>query len=339
MCKFLGTGVLLLSQLFCGLCFVQAEQQWVTYEGTAGPGKGKHVVFITGDEEYRSEEAAPMLAQILAKHHGFKCTVLFAIDPETGTIDPNNQTNIPGMHLLSTADLVVLFTRFRELPDEEMKHFDEYFQSGRPVLGLRTSTHGFNYSRNPASPYARYTWRNSGPDWEGGFGKEVFGETWHTHHGKHKHESTRGVLNNEQQANPILNGIKDLWGPTDVYAIRSLPENATVLVYGQVLTGMKSDDPPVVGAQNEPMMPVVWTREYTQPNGKKNRILCNTFCSSIDLVCEDLRRLFVNGAYWCTGLEDKIPEKAEVSYVTPYKPTFYGFNSFQKGLKPADFAW
>ncbi|MEZ5951464.1 MAG: hypothetical protein R3C12_20055 [Planctomycetaceae bacterium] len=103
-----------------------------------------------------------MLAQILAQHHGFKCTVLFSIDPETGEIDPKNQTNIPGMHLLPSADLVVLFTRFRELPDEQMKYFDDYFRAGKPIVGLRTATHGFNYSRNKNSPYFKYVARRPG---------------------------------------------------------------------------------------------------------------------------------------------------------------------------------
>ena len=40
------------------------------YEGTEGPGKGKHIVFLAGDHEYRSEESLPELARILAKHHG-----------------------------------------------------------------------------------------------------------------------------------------------------------------------------------------------------------------------------------------------------------------------------
>ena len=71
------------------------SKQWVTIEGSDGPGKGKHVVFISGDEEYRSEEALPMLAEVMATH-GFKCTVLFAIDPETGDVAPDCQTNIPG---------------------------------------------------------------------------------------------------------------------------------------------------------------------------------------------------------------------------------------------------
>lgn len=315
------------------------EPKWVVYEGTKGPGAGKHIVFISGDEEYRSEEACPMLAQILAKHHGFKCTVLFSIDPETGTIDPKNQTNIPGLNLLKTADLVVLFTRFRELPDSDMQHFDDYFRSGKPIIGLRTSTHAFAYSRDKESPYYKYTWNHKGPEWTGGFGKEVLGETWVNHHGIHKGESTRGILNEKETSHPILRGVKDLWGPTDVYGIRSLPAGTTPLVYGQVLAGMKADDPPVAGSKNEPMMPVAWIREYKQADGSQNRIFCNTFCSSIDLVSEDLRRLIVNAAYWGVGLEDKIPAKANVDYVTPYEPLFYGFDAFKKGVKPADLAW
>src|SRR5271167_1524841 len=97
------------------------ENPWVVYSGGDGPGKGKHIVLVSGDEEYRSEEALPQLGKILAKHHGFKCTVLFAIDPKDGTINPN-VSDIPGLEALRTADLLVLFTRFRNLPDEQMKH-------------------------------------------------------------------------------------------------------------------------------------------------------------------------------------------------------------------------
>jgi hypothetical protein len=99
----------------------QLPKQWVKYEGSEGPGKGKHIVLISGDEEYRSEEALPMLGQILAKKYGFTCTVLFATDPKTGEIDALNATNIPGLENLKKADLMVLFTRFRELPDSQMK--------------------------------------------------------------------------------------------------------------------------------------------------------------------------------------------------------------------------
>ena len=49
----------------------------VVYQGHDGPGQGKQIVLIAGDHEYRSEEMLPALGRILAKHHGFKCSVFF----------------------------------------------------------------------------------------------------------------------------------------------------------------------------------------------------------------------------------------------------------------------
>ena len=204
-----------------------ADDKWVTYEGQDGPGKGKRVVLISGDEEYRSEEALPMLGKLLAVRHGFTCTVLFAQDPETGEIDPTNQTNIPGMHQLEDADLVILGLRFRELPDKDMKHFDDYLKAGKPIIALRTSTHAFNYSRDKDSPFAKYSFNAKG-EWKGGFGQHVLGETWVNHHGGHGRESTGGVVREENAGHPILKGVKDVWGPTDVYGVVHLPDDATV---------------------------------------------------------------------------------------------------------------
>ena len=133
----------------------QNTDLWVEYQGGEGPGAGKHIVLVGGDEEYRSEESLPMLGQILSIHHGFRSTVLFAINPDTGEIDPEVQTNIPGLHHLEEADMMILFTRFRELPDEQMKYIIDYTNAGKPVMGLRTATHAFNYTRNLDSPYAR----------------------------------------------------------------------------------------------------------------------------------------------------------------------------------------
>ena len=75
-----------------------------------GHSKGKNIVLISGDEEYRSEESLPQLAKILSMYHGFHCTVLFAINPKDGTIDPNQLNNIPGLEALDSADLMVILT-------------------------------------------------------------------------------------------------------------------------------------------------------------------------------------------------------------------------------------
>src|SRR5215204_1907594 len=116
-----------LSQLAVAGCVTAKD--WVVYEGKEGPGKGKHIVLLSGDDEYRSEEALPMLGKILAQRHGFKCTVLFPIDAQ-GNIDPSSQTNIPGMEVLDSADLCLMSLRFRELPDAQMKHFIDYLNAG-----------------------------------------------------------------------------------------------------------------------------------------------------------------------------------------------------------------
>ena len=309
-------------------------KDWVDYEGKEGPGKGKHIVFIAGDEEYRSEEGLPMLARILAARQGFNCTVLFSINPADGTIDPNNQTNIAGMETLKTADLLVIQLRFRELPDERMKFFVDYFNAGKPILAIRTATHAFQYSRNKQSPYAKFDWQSK--EWPGGFGQQVLGETWVSHHGSHGKESTRGVLNQQFKDHPILRGVEDIWGPTDVYGIVHLPKDAQVLVYGQVLEGMKPTDKPVAGPKNDPMMPLIWIRDYTGEGGKSSRIFCSTIGAAVDLESEGLRRLFVNAIYWGLGMEGRIPAKASVDYVGEYRPTIFAPNKFKRGVKPSD---
>lgn len=301
--------------------------------GGAGPGAGRHVVLVAGDEEYRSEEALPMLAQVLAERHGFRCTVSFATDPESGAIDPTAVASQPGLAALETADLLVLFTRFREWPDADMAHFVRYVESGKPIVGIRTATHAFHYERDPESPYARYDWRSEA--WPGGFGRQVLGETWVSHHGVHGSQSTRGVLEPAQAAHPILRGVRDLWGPTDVYGIRELPADAIVFVRGQVLDGMTPDSKPIEGSQNEPMMPLVWLRERPLADGVTQRVFCSTIGASTDLECEDLRRLFVNAVYWGIGLD--VPERADVAPVTPYEPTPFGFGTHRKGVRAAEY--
>src|SRR5262249_19585428 len=157
------------------------------YSPPQGSANGKHVVLLSGDEEYRSEESLPQLGKILSQRHGFQCTVLFSQDAD-GTIDPDNQANVPGMHLLAKPHLVVNQFRFRELPDADMKHFVDYLDAGRPMIVVRTATHAFSYTRNKQSPYASWSHDQRG----GGFGGMTVGESWTFHHGEHGKESTRG---------------------------------------------------------------------------------------------------------------------------------------------------
>lgn len=306
-----------------------AAAPWVVYDGFDGPGNGKHIVFVTGDEEYRSEESMPQLAKILAARHGFKCTVLFAINRDTGEIDPETLDNIPGLEALDSADLMVLFVRFRELPDDQMKCIIDYTNSGRPILGLRTATHAFNYIKHPESPFAKYSFNDK--TFDGGYGKQVLGETWVNHYGSHGKESTRGIVAEDRKRDPIVQGCEDIWGPSDVYALTTLTGDSAPLIMGQVLKGMSPSDEP---NPDKPPVPVAWTKTYTGELGKTSRVFTTTMGHSFDFKSEGFRRLLVNACYWCVGMEGQIPQRSNVDLVGEYNPSDIGVGGHRKGVKP-----
>src|SRR2546426_3995576 len=260
--------------IVCLSVILSAEDR-LTFPGKKGPGNGKRIVLISGDEEYRSEQALPQLARILSERHGFDCTVLFAIDPESGTVNPARLDNIPGLDTLEPANLIILFTRFRDLPDPQMKHIVDYLESGRPIVAMRTATHAFDLKTSKT--YQRYSWNSK--EWDGGFGRQVLGETWINHHGRHAIQSARGVIVKGQEGHPILRGIQsgEIWVPTDVYGVRlPLIGDSQPLLLGAVLQGMKPSDEPVPGKPNDPMMPVAWTKTYTSARGKTGRVFTTT---------------------------------------------------------------
>src|SRR3954453_7889275 len=329
--------VLLLGAL-AAIPVASQEKTSVSYSPVPGPGQGRHVVLLAGDEEYRSEEGLPMLAKILSQRHGFKCTVLFSLAPD-GTIDPKNTKSLSNSAALDTADAVVMLLRFRNWPDDTMSRFDKLLQSGKPIVALRTSTHAFNGFPKD-SRWETWNYNNAG-----GFGKRVLGETWLTHWGRHKIEATRGAIEPGQQNNPLFRGVSNIFGETDVYEAYP-PSDATILVRGIVLKGLTPDSAPadyrkprstdkVEQGINDPAMPVAWTRMNTNANGTTNRIFTTTMGAATDLENEGLRRLLVNAVYW--GLNLDVPQRADVTYVDEYKPSFYGFDGFRKGLHPSDF--
>lgn len=321
--------------------FATDQPPLVVFEGTEGPGVGKRIVLVSGDEEYRSEEVLPQLGKILAARHGFTCTVLFAIHPDTSFIDPNVSANIPGMEALDDADLMIIFTRFRALPDAQMAHIDRYLKAGKPVLGIRTATHAFNFPAD--SPWVQYSNGYSGEHraWADGFGRLVLGEKWISHHGEHKRESARGIVAPGAESHSIVRGIRDgdVWGPTDVYGVRlPLPGDSTPVMLGQVLAhegaydeddlmyGMRAETGVPVAAKNDPMMPIAWTKSYQVPGGKTGKAFTTTIGASTDFLNEGVRRLIVNGVYWCLDMDAEIPDTgAAVGLVGEYAPTKFEF--------------
>ena len=275
----------------------------------------------------------PMMAHILAERHGFDCTVLFAINKKTGVIDTNQRDHIPGLEALKDADLMVVYLRFRSLVDEQMQLIEDYLDTGRPIIGIRTATHAFNFSKLPESPFAHYSYSNTSEKYTGGFGRQVLGQNWVNHWGGHGRQASRGRFAPGTEKHPIFSGIADgeIWGPTDVYeATLPQPEGVEAILLGEVSESMQPDAGPAA-TRNDPMMPIAWT--WQRPVGAKGRVFTSTIGGAMsgkdDWANEGMRRMIVNACYWTLQLEDQIPEKADVTPVlTP--------NPFRRGVKPEE---
>jgi hypothetical protein len=302
----------------------------LVYQGVAGPGKGKHIVFLAGDHEYRSEETLPALARLLAKHHGFKCTVLFDLDEE-GNIIAGEGSNMPGMEALRSADLAVVFLRFQNFPAEQMKHFEDYLNRGGPIVGLRTATHAFRTPKD--DPFAKYSFDSKVPGYELGFGHQVLGQTWVGHYGRNHQQSTRITIVEERKHHPILRGVKDVWVQAGAYVGK--PVDGDILTLAQPLNGMTPDSP--VDA-TKPPQPSEWTLTYTSPSGKTARVMTSLYGTPEDITNEGYRRLLVNGCFWALGLEDAIQPDLNIAFVGPFKPNTFGNGAYAQGVKPQMYA-
>lgn len=302
----------------------------LVFEAKDGGANPKHIVLISGDEEYRTEESMPMLGKILSQKHGFKCTVLFSLGADGAEyIDSNNGAGVRGLETLDTADLMIIGTRFRTPKAEDAAYVTKYLNAGKPVIGIRTATHAFNGDGDFGG--IKY----------GEFGRKVLGEQWVSHHGGHKRQGARGVIEEANADHPVLNSVKNVFAPSDVYEVKHLTDEDKILMRAAVTETLDPMSKAIDGPKNDPMQPFVWLHKYVTPDGKgEGHSLCTTGGASVDLVNEDLRRLIVNGAYYLTG--QPVPHKADVAYVDPFYPSFFGFIR-EKGywknanLKPQDF--
>jgi len=307
----------------------QENPHQLVYEGVQGPGVGKHVVLIAGDHEYRSEELLPAVARILAKNLGFTASVFFTLDDD-GFIEPGS-SNISGLEALRSADLLIVGLRFQDFPADQMQHIVDYLDRGGPVLGIRTSTHAF---RIEDGPYLKYTWNYEGEGYEGGFGRQILGETWVGHYGTNHQQSSRVLLEEGQATHPILRGVRDVHAVSGGYQAYPTP-GSVVLARGEVLNGMEADAPQ--DAEKE-RLPVVWTRTYAAADGTPARVFTTTHGASQDLLNDGFRRLLVNAALWTVGLEDDITPQLDVSMVGPYNPVDFAFDGYRRGVRPSDMA-
>lgn len=286
--------------------------------GTADRDARPHVVFVTGDEEYRSEETMSMLARILKNRYGFKVSVRFAL-ADDGTIDPNRADNIPGLEVLWEADLLVMNTRFRRLPDDQLRHIMEFEKSGKPMAGFRTATHAFRYGEDHPN-------RAMDNEWP----RRVFGQRWISHHGGAN--STDVHVIEDRAAHPVLRGVKDFHARSWLYHTHPLHENARPLLVGRAVTGAEPG-----GEFFGDPHPVAWTHTRNGEPGP-SRVFFTTLGHPRDFFDESMRKLAINGFFWALGMEDEIPpEGLDVTFIGEYAPNEAGFGErYKPNLRPED---
>lgn len=303
----------------------------IDYQGDAGPGVGKHIVFLASDHEYRAEETCPALARILAKRLGFKCTVVFGVGKD-GFIEAGS-SQVSGMEALDEADLFVISARFLNLADDEMAHIDAYINRGGPIVGLRTSSHAFKIPAG--ATYAKYDFKSKVEGYENGFGHQILGNTWVGHYGKNHVQGTRITTVPEQREHVILTGVGETaFCHAGGYVGRAAPD-FTVLATSQPLVSMEPTADPDPA---KPPMPSTWTRQYAAKDGTMHRVFHSTQGASQDILDGNYRRLILNGILWAAGMEKEIQPELDVSFVGPYQPNNFSFGGHAKKIKPSDLA-
>ncbi len=298
-----------------------------------------HVVFVTGDEEYRSEESMPMLAAILRERFGFRVTVCYSL-ADDGTIDPNNTLSITGLEALADADLMVMFTRFRALPDDQLAMIMDYVASGKPMAGFRTATHAFRYPDD--HPHAE-RFNNAWP-------RAVFGSGWVSHHGHHGDNHSRltavaPVWREGDAAHPVTRGVSHFQASSWLYHVhggeghRPLSGDSTPLVRGWSLRSNHEREGRLDRFPLE--QPVAWVKTFSESDeaGDGARVFFTTLGHPYDFQEVDMRRLAIQGLLWAIGAEAQIPEGGLSDEllvpIYPYEPNPSGFgDKFKVGLTP-----
>ncbi len=280
----------------------------------AGATEQPHVVFVTGDEEYRSEETMPMLAEILNRDFGFTVTVCFALTD--GVVDPNRSDNIEGLEVLGDADLLIMNTRFRRLPEEQLKFITDFAESGRPMAGFRTATHAFRYGDGHPMDHA----------WP----QKVFGLPWISHDGGRN--STDVSLVEEHAASPVLRGVQPFHSRSWLYHANTLLESATPLLIGRSVRGAAPG-----GEHFNPPHVVAWVHHYAGEQGT-SRVFFTTLGHPSDFKQAPMRTLVLNGIFWALGKEDEIPaEGLHAELPAGFDPNPSGFgDTYKPGLRPGN---
>jgi type 1 glutamine amidotransferase len=244
---------------------------------TPGAPSPFHIVFIAAEDEYLSETTLALL-KTTADEWGWQSTLL------TSSPSQSAAENIPGLEALDNADLIVLYMRFRTIPLEQVEHLDRYLKRGKPVVGIRTSTHAFAYPKD----HPLVAWND--------FGKNVLGAPWIRHFG---HDSSTDVtIAPGAEKDELLKGVAPAFHVRSwLYDLEGKypPSGSRILLVGQ------SCDASGKQVRSRRTSAVAWTRE-TEWGGK---VFMTTMGHPDDFKEASFLALLHNGMRWASGREEE----------------------------------
>jgi type 1 glutamine amidotransferase/nicotinamidase-related amidase len=228
--------------------------------------KRPHVVFLIGEDEYKTWETLPAFAQQNLGWRGLRVSVIQQ--------DEKDKNRFPGLiEALRDADLLLVSARRRALPKEQLDAVRAHLAAGKPLVGIRTASHAFAPKGEDA---------NKGSSWPT-FDPEVLGGNYNNHHGAGTKTSIRVAPGEEK--NPLLNGVNlgQLIGNGSLYKVSPLKSAAKPLLIGSI--------------PDQPAEPVAWTHSFGE---KQARVFYTSLGHPDDFASPAFRRLLLNGMLWAT---------------------------------------
>jgi len=248
-----------------------------------------HAVLVVGTHHYSPQTTMPFLATELERL-GFQTTVINpAWDPE------KDKRGLPGLEILKDADVGIFFMRFLQLEDDQLVHITEFIESGKAVVGLRTSTHAFHYPKD----HPHHVLNND-------FGQKVLGSPYLIHlAGKTQVKPAANILHH-----PILTGVDTTgWESSGtLYLINAQPGIEPLLIGTghSKRVGTVTNQFGVHELEQTMSAPIAWTWK----NSYGNRVFTTSLGHTKDFTNQNALRVIVNGVFWSAGKPVPSAERA-----------------------------
>ena len=190
-----------------------------------------HIAIVMAEDEYQTDKTLPVFA---AKHlqKDFRVSLIFGSQTE--------RNEIPGLNAIQNADIALLSIRRRTLSPEQLNLIREFESAGKPMIGIRTSSHAFCLRKEKPKP-GFSEWPEFDADvWGGNY-------TGHTKNGT----TYSMVLADGVGQHPVLKDVdyqNKIVGHKSLYMTAPLAESTECILLGQATDG-------------ETVFPVVWTNQ------------------------------------------------------------------------------